>query len=154
MSFAQQNHATIATSSSTETTSNGKTYWLNSSLRAVQCRPRSPGRMRVQAGRMQASQKWRQWFRRKAVRENGDFLDLALLLRFQIQQHDDEQKEHHDRAGINDIWTAARKNACNSTNSPAIEMMVSTRNIALVTGCAERIRDDRTPNSNVSAAKT
>ena len=52
------------------------------------------------------------------------------------------------------IWTAARKKACSSTNNPAKDTMVSTRNIALVTGLRLiGLATTRKPHSNVSAAK-
>ena len=52
------------------------------------------------------------------------------------------------------ICTAARKYACNNTNKPDMLMMVSTRNIALVTGLRlNGLNTTSNPQRRVSVAK-
>ena len=52
------------------------------------------------------------------------------------------------------ICTAAKKNAFSKTNSPDIQMMVSTRNIALVTGLRLKgLNTTNAPQSRVSVLK-
>ena len=53
------------------------------------------------------------------------------------------------------IWTMPRKKACSSTNRPDIEMMVSTKNMALVTGLRlNGFATTKTPHNSVRAANT
>ncbi len=93
---------TIATSSSTETISNGSRYWVNSNLPSGD--RAAFGRAAIRRGTQRACSRLVRKMARIAPAEmsppQAELLDPAPFLRLQIQQHDHKQEQDHHRARI------------------------------------------------------